>query len=241
MLRPLLCAIGFLTRLWLPPLSFSDEEVARSAGYFAWVGALIAGLLWIAARAFTPFGEHIAALGVVAIWAGVSGALHLDGLADTLDGLSGGRGQRERTLEIMRDSRIGAHGALGVVLLVAFKWAALERALARPDLAWLMAPVLARFVCTLLMACFPYARQQGLGSSFAGRVGAREVALGALALSGGAALGGPSLAFSALFGLLAALVLALRARRLLGGLTGDVYGACIELCETGVLLGLALR
>jgi adenosylcobinamide-GDP ribazoletransferase len=241
MLRSLLCAIGFLTRAWLPPLEFSEEEVARSAGFFAWVGALLACLLWVCARLLLPLGERLAALGVVAVWAFATAGLHLDGFADALDGLSGGRGERERTLAIMRDSRIGAHGALGLLLLVLFKWAALERVLPRADHAWLLAPVAARFLCTLLMARFPYAREAGLGSSFAGRVGAREVALGALALASGALLGGTALALSALFGMGAALLLAQRFQRLLGGLTGDVYGACIELCEAGVLVGLALR
>jgi adenosylcobinamide-GDP ribazoletransferase len=241
MLRPLLCAIGFLTRAWLPPLVYTDEEVARSAGFFAWVGALLAALLWASARMLLPLGDRLAALCVVALWAFATAGLHLDGLADAVDGLSGGRGQRERTLEIMRDSRIGAHGALALVLLVLCKWAALERLLAQADSAWLLAPVAARFLCTVLMARFPYAREAGLGKSFAGRVGTRDVALGALALAGGALLGGRALLFSALFGTGAALLLALRFRRVLGGLTGDVYGACIELCEAGMLLALALR
>ena len=91
MLRPLLCAIGFLTRAWLPPLEFSEQEVARSAGYFAWVGALLAALLWAGARITLPFGDRLGALGVVALWAYATGGLHLDGIADAADGLSGGR------------------------------------------------------------------------------------------------------------------------------------------------------
>jgi adenosylcobinamide-GDP ribazoletransferase len=241
MLRPLLCAIGFLTRAWLPPLEYSEAEVARSAGFFSWVGALLAGLLWVAARVLTPFGERLGALGVVALWAFATAGLHLDGLADAVDGASGGRGQRERTLEIMRDSRIGSHGALALVLLVLCKWAALERVLAQGDAAWLCAPVLARFVCTLLMARFPYARAQGLGSSFAGRVGTRELLLGALPLAACTLLGDLGLLFSALFAIGAALLWARRFQALLGGLTGDVYGACIELCEACMLLALSLR
>jgi adenosylcobinamide-GDP ribazoletransferase len=241
MLRPLLCATGFLTRAWLPPIDYSDEEVARSAGFFTWVGALLAGLLWVAARVLAPFGERITALALVALWAFATAGLHLDGLADAVDGASGGRGQRERTLEIMRDGRVGPHGALALLLLVLCKWAALERLLVQGDAAWLCAPVVARFLCTLLVARFPYAREAGLGSSFAGRVGARELLLGALPLLGCALLDGFELLLSALFGVCAALLWALRFQRLLGGLTGDVYGACIELCEACVLLGLCLR
>jgi adenosylcobinamide-GDP ribazoletransferase len=241
MLRPLVCALGFLTRAWLPPIAYTEPEVARSAGYFSWVGALLAALLWAASRGLVPFGERIAALGVVALWAYATGGLHLDGLADAVDGASGGRGERERSLAIMRDGRIGAHGALALVLLVLCKWVALERLLAQGGADWLLAPVAARFLGTLLMAGFPYARASGLGSSFAGRVGARELVLGALPLAAGAVLGGLELWLSVLFGVVAALLWARRFQRLLGGLTGDVYGACIELCEACVLLGLSLR
>ena len=240
-MRPLLCAIGFLTRLWVPAVDLSEQQLARSAGWFAWVGGLVAALLWVVARVLTPFDARLAALLVVAVWAFLTGGLHLDGVADSVDGLSGGRGQRERTLEIMRDSRIGSHGALALLLVLLLKWSALERLLGDGDVRWLLAPVLARFVCTLLMACFPYARSQGLGSAFAGRVGVRQVLLGGLALAAGLTwLGLPAL-IGALAGLLAGLLVAFRFQRLLGGLTGDVYGAAIEAAEGGCLLALALH
>src|SRR4051812_38621268 len=110
MWRELVCAVGFLTRLPVPSVALRDEDVARSAGYFAWVGLLISGLLWGASLVLSGLGARVAAIALVALWAIVTGALHLDGLADTVDGLSGGRGDRTRTLEIMKDSRIGAHG-----------------------------------------------------------------------------------------------------------------------------------
>ena len=93
MLSPLLCAIGFLTRIWVPTVELNERELGRSTGWFAWVGVLLAGLLWVVARALTPFDARLAALLVVAVWR-TQGGLHLDGVADAIDGLSGGRAGR---------------------------------------------------------------------------------------------------------------------------------------------------
>ncbi|MDB4987054.1 MAG: cobS [Myxococcaceae bacterium] len=210
--------------------------MARSAAYFAWVGGLIAGGLWVCSLLTSLVGPRLGALLVVTAWVAVSGGLHLDGLADTVDGVSGGRGERERTLAIMRDSRIGAHGAVALVLLLALKWAALERIFELHSAVWLMAPVVARFACTLLMAWFPYAREQGLGSSFVGKVRWPALVSGAVAVSLAGSLLGPAALGAAVAAALAALALGFRMRVRLGGLTGDVYGAAIELAELSALL-----
>jgi adenosylcobinamide-GDP ribazoletransferase len=241
MLRPLLCAIGFLTRIPIPQRTWSEEDVARAAGFFAWVGGLVALVLFGAAQLHGPLGARSTSYVLVAVWALVTGGLHLDGLADTVDGFSGGRGQPERTLEIMRDSRIGSHGALALVLLVVLKASALESLLTQGRHSWLLAPVLARFLCTLLMVAFPYARAQGLGRVFAGRLGLRELLIGALALLPALVWAGPTCAGGALGATLVSLGLALQFKRRLSGLTGDGYGAAIELSETACLLLLSLR
>ncbi|MFT3921614.1 MAG: adenosylcobinamide-GDP ribazoletransferase [Myxococcales bacterium] len=240
-LRPLFCAVGFLTRLPVPHTELEERDVARSAAYFAWVGLALGAALWGLSRLFGSLGGPLGSLLLVAAWAWLTGGLHLDGLADTVDGLSGGRGDRARTLEIMRDSRIGSHGAVALVLGLGIKAAALVRARELGlDAVW-CAPAVARFGCTLLLASFPYARAQGLGSAFAGRVGALEVGVGALALGLPVVLLGPAstgYALGACAGLGCALLLAFRVRQRLGGLTGDVHGAAIEVCEIGMLIGL---
>jgi len=238
-MRALACAVLFLTRIPLPQLELEARDFAESAGYFAWVGALMACLLALASLVLVPaFGVRLAAIALIALWVLITGGLHLDGLADTVDGLSGGRGTRERTLEIMRDSRIGSHGALALILLLALKWAALERALALPSNGWLMAPVAARFAGTLLIARFPYARAAGLGSPFVGARHGRSLLIGGVALALAALLLGPASLLVGTVALGAALLVALRVRRLLGGLTGDVYGAAIELAELSALLAV---
>jgi adenosylcobinamide-GDP ribazoletransferase len=234
--RAFVCALGFLTRLPVPNVALAEADVARSAGFFSWIGCLLGAMLWAASRSDAVFGSRVAALLVVALWAAVTGALHLDGLADTVDGLSGGRGDRARTLEIMRDSRIGAHGAVALAISLLLKGAALERAWELGSRDWWTAPVVARFLCTVLLASFPYAREQGLGRAFATRVGAREWGLGSVALLPLGALYGGDFALHAACGITCALGLAFWVRSRLGGLTGDVHGAAIEVCEIAMLL-----
>lgn len=247
MLRSLACAITFLTRIPLPRFQADADDVARSAAWFAPVGMLLGVSLWLASvYAEHYLGARIAALLTLSLWVAVTGGLHLDGLADTADGFSGGHGDREKTLTIMRDSRIGAHGAVAVMLVLAGKWALLEPMMAHCPPHFVMALVSARLVCTVLMATFPYARTAGLGSMYAQMPRARVIVAGAVTwllvalwLGGGFRLSLPSVVGS-LVGAAFALLLALRARRLLGGLTGDVYGAAIELGELGCLLGIQL-
>lgn len=221
--------------------------MARSAGYFAWVGWLVAMLLGGLALLTAGAGPRVTAALIVLAWSWITGGLHLDGLADTVDGFSGGRGQHERTLEIMRDSRIGAHGALALALVLLLKLACLERLLQLQTWTWVAAPAVARLLCTLLMAVFPYVRPRGLGRAFAGRVGPRELSLGLFALLAPLPLlwrqGVLSfaLAWAAAASAGVALGLGLKFKRRLGGLTGDGYGAAIELSETAWLVALCLR
>jgi adenosylcobinamide-GDP ribazoletransferase len=130
-MKRIFVAINFLTRLSVPPnLRFESDDIGRATLFFPLVGALI-GLIQIAGAhlfAVSAFGNTlksvlVAAL-LVVINVFVTGALHLDGLADMADGFGGGH-TKERTLEIMRDSLIGSFGAVGLVLLIILKVAAI--------------------------------------------------------------------------------------------------------------------
>jgi adenosylcobinamide-GDP ribazoletransferase len=205
------------------------------------------------------------AIGLVALSAAITGGLHLDGLADTFDGWVGGRGERARTLEIMRDSRIGAHGAAALVLLLGAKILAVFYLLPHAELfprfdrlaqgdafqrgaLWplLAAPVLARWAVVPLVVFFGYARAEGLGSAFQAHArvahvaGTTIVALGAaIAIAAATPSFGDTataIGIAAASALGVALALAGLLDRRLGGLTGDVYGAAIELTELAVLV-----
>ena len=136
----------------------------------------------------------------------------------------------------MRDSRIGALGAIALFLGLILKTLALGPV---TDLrVWVLAPALGRLMPGLLMRIFPYARPEGLGRLFHNGVRSWHVALSALPVLALAVWTGAWIPLAV--GLVAALLLAWRMNQHLGGLTGDVYGAAIELAETGALVCAAL-
>jgi adenosylcobinamide-GDP ribazoletransferase len=237
-MRPLVAAFAFLTRLpvWAGPMR--DTDLGRSVSFFPIVG-LVLGLVLtgVAALLGAALSPGLVAVLLVALLAGMTGGLHLDGVADVFDALGGGRGDRKRMLDIMRDSRIGAHGAAALVLLLAAKILAIVQVLDRRDLTALLAfPLVGRWAVTPAIVFFPYARADGLGRAFSGEAGKREVGIAtALALGAVVALG-PRLLVPAAGALVAATMLALWLRQRLGGLTGDVYGAAIEVAEVTMLV-----
>ena len=237
MIRPFLSATAFLTRIPVPPCTFADETAfARSPAFFGWVGWLVALALWAGAQTCSITSPRLAALGVLAVWVWITGGLHLDGLADTADGLGGARGSASRALEIMRDSRIGAHGAVALFFLLVLKWTALEACLARGTWLWLAAPVAARLLCTLQLAWFPYGREHGLGSGLNEQVGLRAVLVSASALAPALVLFDLRELWFAPISVMVGLLVGFRLSRMLGGITGDGYGASIELTEAAALL-----
>lgn len=197
------------------------------------LGGVVAGVDLLVARLFPPL---LAALLTLTAWKGLTGGLHLDGLADCLDAL-GGRDAAQR-LAIMRDGRIGTFGALGLILLLLTDVAALaELAPGRRWRALLVVPAVARAMPVLLAGLFPPARPEGHGARFAAAVRPRTVGL-ALATAAAAAVG--ALGTAGVLALAAAALVAVGfagwlARRL-GGITGDVHGGAVELAELTALL-----
>jgi adenosylcobinamide-GDP ribazoletransferase len=199
----------------------------------------------------SPLRRLLAAVLALAVLALLTGGLHLDGLADTADGL-GSRRERAEALAIMRRPDIGPFGVAALLFVLLAQVAALAAvAPGWPAVLALAAAAVTGRAGVLLAAGpgFPAARPDGLGALVAGTASglARAVAVAAplaAATAAGAAAGGPVLALrcagAVLAGLLAAVVLAGLARRRLGGLTGDVYGALIEVSAMVVLLVLAL-
>ncbi len=219
-------ALGFLTVFPTPALGdLVPGELRRASGYFPLVGWVVGVVLWGGHRLlFGVWPEGLAAAGVLALWLGVTGMLHLDGLLDAADALLPPV-SRERRLAILRDRQVGSFAfGVGATHLL-FKLEAVAAAGAGP---LLLAPVFARFAVLLPMNLFPAARTEGLGAR-ARRGGLGLGLLFALPVFGLA----PLAAGLALAWVLAAAVFA---HRRLGGLTGDVYGALIELGELFFLL-----
>jgi adenosylcobinamide-GDP ribazoletransferase len=230
--------LAFCTRL--PVRAPADASLAQAVWTFPLVGALVGGIgafvYWLADGAgLAPF---VAATLAVAATVLVTGCLHEDGLADTADGFGGG-GSKERKLEIMRDSRSGAYGAVALVLSLLLRVGAVA-SLAGPGLAaaaLIAAHAGARASLPVFMLAVPQARQDGLSAS-AGtpQTGTVVVAamLGLLAL---ALCLGVGTALLAAFLVAVALVLMARlAIKQIGGQTGDVLGAVEQASEILILL-----
>jgi adenosylcobinamide-GDP ribazoletransferase len=237
-LRPVIAAFAFLTRLPVASGPLLEADLGRSVAFFPLVG-LVLGLVLagVAALLGGALPGPVLAVVLIAVLAGLTGGLHVDGLADTFDALGGGRGDRQRMLDLMRDSRIGAHGAAALVLVLLLKVFALAALLQRRELAAvLLFPAMGRWAVAPSIVLHPYARSEGLGRAFNGAARPREVAIATAILAAAVLVLGPWLAMPALGALAAAALFALWLRRRLGGLTGDVYGATIELAEATALV-----
>jgi adenosylcobinamide-GDP ribazoletransferase len=237
-------AVRFLTFIPLPVRDASWEEVGRGTAYFPLVGAFL-GAIFVLADALLGkiWSRLLVSTVLVVLWVILTGGLHLDGLADTVDGLRGGRGREER-LAIMKDSRLGTFGGVAVFCLLALKLAFVnELGPAWRGRGLLLAPTLGRWAMVYGIWAFPSARPGGMGSLFKEHSGLRELAL-ATALALVVALPLPLFhlwGLAILGGLwLAVALLGWIFTRALGGLTGDTYGALCEISEVLILAMVAL-
>ncbi|HEX4353788.1 MAG TPA: adenosylcobinamide-GDP ribazoletransferase, partial [Polyangiales bacterium] len=175
-MKAFLLACAFLTRLPVRTGDVRPEQFGPAAACFPLIGfALGCASLAISALLTEPIGPTLTACLIVAFVAIVSGGLHLDGLADWFDAVGGGRGDTNRMLEIMRDSRIGAHGASALVLVLITKIVALSELRANTlHMGLVCAPTCARAVAVWLLFAFPSARKDGLGQTFGEQVALRH-------------------------------------------------------------------
>lgn len=228
-------ALAFLTRLPVP-VRMDSQDWNKSASYYPLVGLVIGVLLALSNEALSLlFPPLVRGVLVTAGWVFLTGGLHMDGLMDTTDGMASNR-DREQTLSIMKDSRVGAMGVLAGILLLGIK----ASTLAYLDPAFaplLIAPVAARTGMTAAIVFFPYVREDGIGLGL--REGLSPFRLGFALVSGLAVIvfmaGWWTLLVLAGTVLVIALIAWMVLRRL-GGLTGDVYGCMAESVEAAILL-----
>lgn len=233
----LILAVQFLTRLPTPAVrDFRPEQLAGAVVWFPLVGVLVGAAVAAAAWLGGRIDPWLGALLGLAAWVAVTGALHLDGLADLADALgaahrhAGSEARREKLLAVLADPHLGVFGAVALFLQLLAKLVLLMLALqAGAHLALLLVPAWARWG-VLVWSGLP-SLKPGLGERFAWRAGAGAT----LAWAG--ALAAASVLLPALW---LAPVLALAWRRYLsrrlGGMTGDALGAGVEWLETGLLL-----
>jgi len=244
-LRTLKLAFAFLT---IVPLGSHDAEPSETDLAFSRyaypvvglaIGLVLAGLSELLGRfGSSPF---VAAFVLLAASTGINGGLHLDGLADTCDGLFL-TGDAERRLSVMRDSHLGSFGVTALVLVLLGKFAALcSLAVHARSLALVMAAAISRTLILVSAGSASYARPEGTGRVLVEADTPRDaLAATAFALAVGLVLAcGPGL-FATLMALALAVGLTRVASVRLGGITGDILGALIELEELAILVILAL-
>jgi len=233
-----LTGLQFLTRIQLKQQTeWSPASFGRSVRYFPLIGLIIGIVLAAFYHLLAPYVTiHVLTALLVIGEIIITGALHCDGYMDTADGIFSGR-SRERMLEIMKDSRVGANGVVAFGVLLLLKWTLyIDMPQSLLPLSMVMAPVIGRFCMVVGITLFPYARPDGIGKAFTQYAGnsALKVA-GVLTLAAAAILGKTAVA-----GLLAALVFTIwfgrYVTKILGGLTGDVYGAITETTQIIVLM-----
>ena len=246
MIKNFITALQFLT-IFTPKKKHEIEEsdLARSMSYFPLIGFLVGFILVNADKLFVfiALPQTISTLLILVIAVLITRALHIDGLADTLDGMMGGRDQASR-LAIMKDSRLGTAGALGIVLSLLMKYLCLNNLIESDRVAALLiAPALGRWSQTFMVFNTSYARVEGMGRAFVGHLRTSGLVAASLLAAGLTAfvvvrldIHTALLCISILCGVLLMTYVGKRYLiRKLGGITGDAIGAVNELNEILVL------
>ncbi|CQR71278.1 Cobalamin synthase [Sporomusa ovata DSM 2662] len=230
--------LQFLTRIRLVEQNdWSPESFGRSVKYFTLIGAIIglilAGLNYVFSQ-FLP--SHVLAAVLIIAEIVLTGGLHCDGFMDTADGVFSGR-SRERMLEIMKDSRVGANGVVAFGLLLLLKYSLIiDMTPTMLFAALITMPVAGRMVMVISITSFSYARPEGMGKAFAQYAGHATLGIAAVIAIAVVAALGVRASISAGGAVVAGILTARYLAAVLGGLTGDTYGAVTELTELAVLL-----
>ena len=240
---PFWIALQFLSSLpiRLPGMP-APQELGRSLLFYPLAGLLFGVILWALNWLLLGAPALLHAALLLTVWVLLSGALHLDGLADSADAWLGGFGDRERTLTIMKDPRSGPIAVVTLVLVLLLKFTALLALIEQEyAVALIIVPLIGRGALLGLFLTTPYVRAGGLGQALADHLprsaGKQVLAVSALACVLIAGLGGVWALVLAGLGFVWLRQVMLRR---IGGTTGDTAGALLELLEMAVLVGLAL-
>ena len=234
-MKRLILMLQFLTKLPLPfEISATEEDFSKGVIYFPVVG-LIVGLLMAGVFYGVSLLSNtmIAAVFTVAFEVFITGGLHLDGLADTFDGLYSYR-DKERMLEIMKDSRVGTNGVLILVISLILKIALLY-SITEPLLVIIIMPVVSRCMVVLMAAISKYAREKGMGGFFIEKTTKLQLFI-AILITLVVHILKPELLIVSAIVLVLTLIYRYHVYTKIDGITGDVLGCVVELSEVFYLM-----
>lgn len=232
-MKSFFCMLGFLTRIPIPKWDYGEADFIRGLYWKPWIGLLLGFLLFLLAHIFGAI-PYVMPFVVVFLYAFLTGGLHLDGLSDSIDGYFSAR-SREKSLEIMKDSRIGTFGAISLILVLVGDMLCM---MALKRWAWiLLFPMVGRSAGLWTAYAFDYAREEGLGKTVVDNTTL------SMCLSATVATLGLSFLFLDLSAVLAAVLATLavlgfvgKIAQRLGGITGDTIGLSIELSQLFFLI-----
>ena len=238
-----LVGLQFLTRIHIARQTvWTADAFGRSTRFFPLVGLVLGICYALAAWLLVYFigMRTLTAVLLLILPLLLTGGLHADGFMDTADGVFSGR-ERERKLEIMKDSRVGSFGVVSFVLLMFLQFALLLDM--HPFLlvpALFIMPIIGRMAMVLAIACFPYARADGMGKTFADMADRKTIVTASVMTVVFVLPCGLLASVALMLGILFALLFCRAMTTTLGGVTGDVYGAVTVLTETLVLAVFSL-
>lgn len=241
MITPFFLALQFLTRIPIPiNLVVTDKQWGKTVLFYPLVGLIIGCFLVLIVLLLPENSVNLQAALILTFWVLMTGGLHLDGLADCADAWAGSLDNPQRSLEIMKDPRSGAIAVVTLILVLLLKWTALSELLRQQDFLshLIIIPVLGRCAILGLMLSTDYVSRDGLGEKLNAYL-PKAAAIAILLISmmiGFYVIGYGSLIFAVL------IIYSIRflSQQRLGGVTGDVYGASVELVETGLLIAVVL-
>jgi adenosylcobinamide-GDP ribazoletransferase len=237
-MKSILIALQFLTRI---PVKFreipTDEQTAKSLLAYPLIGVGIGAVLVIAYLALQDTSALLRSALILTLWVGITGALHLDGLADSADALVGGFGDKNKTLAIMKDPNCGPVGVVVLILILLLKFSVLFSLSEQNLVLLLLAPAIARTTILWSFLNIPYVRQGGLGQSFSDFIAYKKTAqwLVVYALLLLFFLNGLGLVLLLATVITLYLLKSIQVARI-EGMTGDTLGAQVEIIEVIILI-----
>lgn len=231
MIKGMVLALQFLTRLPINiTVDFNEDNIQKSTFFFPFIGMLIGGIGGLSYYIFNYINKDIAAFFTVVSLIAITGGLHLDGLSDTFDGFFSYR-DKERTLEIMKDSRIGAFGVIALILDILLKYILISNLDGNVPLILALSYGNSRLVISYIMSTKDVSRKGGIGDMFHKSNPKKYALFGGLLFIIMTATINPIYLVPSLATFIMGEIMTKITYKKIDGFTGDVYGATIEIGE----------